>query len=72
MDPKQINQVIEKAVKDAREQGVSGKDITPFLLREIKTQTEGRSLEANLQLVYNNALVGAQIARALEELGQPE
>lgn len=72
MDPKQINQVIEKAVKDARDQGVSGKDITPFLLREIKAQTEGRSLEANLQLVYNNALVGAQIARALEELGQPE
>jgi len=41
------------------------------LLSEITKRTEGKSLEANLELVYNNALVGAQIATALAaELAQ--
>ena len=60
-----IDHVIEEAVKAAEEQGVTGKNITPFLLSEITKRTEGKSLAANLELVYNNALVGAQIASAL-------
>lgn len=63
-----IDQVIEGAVQAAQEQGVSGKNITPFLLSEITKRTEGKSLEANLHLVYNNALVGGQIAAALEAI----
>ena len=71
LDHEFIDHVIEEAVKAAGEQGVSGKNITPFLLSEITKRTEGKSLAANLELVYNNALVGAQIACALAaELAQ--
>ncbi len=65
LDHEFIDHVIEQAVIAAGEQGVSGKNITPFLLSEITKRTEGKSLAANLELVYNNALVGAQIASAL-------
>lgn len=68
LDHEFIDNVIEDAVQAAQEQGVSGKNITPFLLSEITKRTEGKSLEANLHLVYNNALVGGQIAVALEKL----
>ena len=66
LDHEFIDHVIEGAVRSAQEQGVSGKNITPFLLSEITKRTEGKSLAANLELVYNNAFVGAQIAFALE------
>ena len=66
LDHEFVDQAIEAAVRAAQEQGVSGKHITPFLLSEITKRTEGKSLAANLELVYNNALVGAQIATALE------
>jgi len=65
LDHEYIDAVIEEALVSAHEQNVSGKDITPFLLSEITRRTEGKSLEANLHLVYNNALVGGQIASAL-------
>lgn len=68
LDHEIIDQVIEGAVQASQEQGVSGKNITPFLLSEITKRTEGKSLEANLHLVYNNALVGGQIAAALEAI----
>ena len=45
-------------------QGITGKDTTPFLLASIAERTDGRSLEANIQLVINNARVAAQIAVA--------
>lgn len=66
LDHEYIDTVIADAVVAAQEQGISGKNITPFLLSEITKRTGGKSLEANLELVYNNALVGAQIASALE------
>jgi len=43
-------------------QGITGKDTTPFLLARIAERTGGRSLEANIQLVLNNARVAAEIA----------
>lgn len=70
LDHEFIDNVIEDAVQAAQEQGVSGKNITPFLLSEITKRTEGKSLEANLHLVYNNALVGGQIAVALEAISR--
>ncbi|MBQ1826219.1 MAG: pseudouridine-5'-phosphate glycosidase, partial [Firmicutes bacterium] len=42
-----------------------GKKITPYLLSKVKDLTEGRSLEANIKLVLNNASVGAEIAKSL-------
>nr|MDA3931207.1 pseudouridine-5'-phosphate glycosidase [Mycoplasmatota bacterium] len=49
-------------IKDSHDDGIEGKDVTPYLLAKIVEKTEGKSLDANLALVYNNALVGAMIA----------
>lgn len=50
------------ALDAAKRAGVTGKDITPFLLKYIATHTNGESLEANIALIKNNAALGAQIA----------
>ena len=57
-----IDGIVQEAVKEAEENGIGGKDSTPFLLGKIVEKTEGKSLEANIKLVYNNAKVGSQIA----------
>ncbi|MDP2579620.1 pseudouridine-5'-phosphate glycosidase [Shimia thalassica] len=54
--------IIAQATKEADEQGVSGKKVTPFLLSRIFELTEGRSLEANIALVLNNARLASEIA----------
>lgn len=63
-----IDAIIEEAIIDAEENNIKGKDITPFLLATIVEKTDGKSLEANIKLVYNNAKVGAQIAVAYQSL----
>lgn len=68
MDYDTINNAIESALKEAEEKNIGGKNVTPFLLDKVKTITEGKSLEANIELVYNNAKVGAQIAKDLSDL----
>lgn len=60
----EINQIIDEALKQEKEAGVKGKDSTPFLLAKIVELTDGKSLEANIELVYNNARLGAEIAVA--------
>lgn len=60
-----MESVIEEAIKKAHFGQIKGKQLTPFLLSEIKNVTEGRSLEANIHLVKNNARLGAEIAVAL-------
>ena len=62
MDHKVIDEVINKALDMAKEQGIKGKATTPFLLATIKDLTGGDSLASNLQLAYNNAKVASQIA----------
>ncbi|MEG1775030.1 MAG: pseudouridine-5'-phosphate glycosidase, partial [Clostridia bacterium] len=68
MPETEMNACIDHAIALAKEQGVKGKEITPFLLDKIKTLTEGKSLAANIQLVLNNARLGAAIAVALCKL----
>ena len=63
MDSKIINDAIEKALQMANEQGIKGKEITPFLLKNIVELTGGDSLESNIQLVLNNAALGAEISK---------
>ena len=46
----EINAVIDKAIEEAEENGIKGKESTPFLLSKVKDLTEGRSLEANIKL----------------------
>jgi pseudouridine-5'-phosphate glycosidase len=57
--------VLREALAAAEQEGVSGKDITPFLLDRFHTQTAGASLEANVRLVLRNAALAARIARAV-------
>ncbi|OLS01784.1 pseudouridine-5'-phosphate glycosidase [Tissierella creatinophila] len=68
MDYDTINGAILEAVKESHEKGIKGKDSTPFLLAKVKEITGGSSLDANIELVYNNAKVGAQIAVELSKL----
>ena len=64
MDKSYIDTLIEKAVKEANEKGIKGKEITPFLLAKIVEESHGASLKANIALVYNNAKLGAKLAVA--------
>lgn len=68
MDYDKINHAIEEALREAEEKGVKGKETTPFLLSKVKALTEGASLASNIQLVYNNAKVGAKLAVELAKL----
>lgn len=63
-----INQKIEQALSEAEAKGIKGKELTPFLLDRIKEITDGQSLETNIALVRNNALVGAKIAKEFAAL----
>lgn len=74
MDHEVINKAIERAVKEAERLRIQGKEITPFLLAKIKDITGGKSLEANIQLVFNNAKVAAQLAKemSLLDLGKKD
>jgi pseudouridine-5'-phosphate glycosidase len=62
LDPGAIEARIAEAVAEAKAQGVAKKDVTPFLLGRIVELTEGRSLQANMALVENNAILAAQVA----------
>ncbi len=68
MDADYINSAIEKALQKAKEQGITGKMTTPFLLKEVTDITGGNSLSANIKLVLNNAAVAAQTAVALNNI----
>ena len=70
MDADVINKAIDEAVAEAKEQGIHGKATTPFLLAKIKDITGGSSLDANIQLVYNNARLAAKTACQLAKLGK--
>ena len=65
MDEEKINGAIEKALVEAEEKGIRGKETTPFLLSKVLEVTEGKSLEANIALVKNNARLGAEVAKYL-------
>ena len=68
MDSDIINNAINKALAMAEEQGIKGKEITPFLLKNIVELTGGDSLESNIQLVLNNAALGAEISKEVSKL----
>ncbi|AEM77847.1 pseudouridine-5'-phosphate glycosidase [Thermoanaerobacter wiegelii] len=68
LDKAYIDKAIEDALYEAEKRNIKGKEITPFLLDKIKDLTEGKSLKANIELVKNNAFVGAKIAIELNKL----
>ena len=65
MDSRVISRTIDQAIEKANALGIKGKETTPYLLAKIKDLTEGRSLAANIQLVYNNVRLAADIASSL-------
>lgn len=62
LDESYINEIINNALHEAKRKKIKGKDVTPFLLKEIHNKTKGKSLEANLALIYNNAELSAKLA----------
>ncbi|KAL0074633.1 pseudouridine-5'-phosphate glycosidase [Phycomyces blakesleeanus] len=69
-DARLIQSAIDTAIAEARENGVVGKEETPFLLKRMAELTKGESLNANIALVKNNAIVGGKIAYELAQLKQ--
>ena len=68
MDKAVIDKAIGTALAEAKENGVHGKAVTPFLLARVKDLTGGDSLASNIQLVYNNARLAAAAAAELAKL----
>jgi len=62
-----MNQWVDNAVKESEEKKIRGKKLTPFLLSRIVELSKGQALNANIELVKNNARVAAKIAKALHE-----
>lgn len=62
-----IDAIIAEALIQADREQVRGKDVTPFLLQKINELTDGKSLEANRQLVYNNCELAAKIAVCIHQ-----
>jgi pseudouridylate synthase len=56
---------IRKAIQEAHDKDIHGKEVTPFLLQRVSELTEGKSMQTNLSLLLNNARLAAQVATAL-------
>jgi pseudouridine-5'-phosphate glycosidase len=65
LDPELHDRVLADGVAAAEAAGISGKDVTPFLLDHLARETDGASLEANVRLVVRNARLAAEIAAEL-------
>ena len=63
-----MKNAIDKAIIQKKQLGIKGKESTPFLLGKVKELTDGLSLDANIELVYNNAKLAAQIAQVYRKL----
>ena len=63
-----MTNAIEEALQQEKKLGIKGKESTPFLLGKVKELTDGLSLKANIELVYNNAKLAAQIAKEFANL----
>lgn len=70
LNKEKINKAIEEALVEAKEKNILGKETTPFLLAKLKEITQGKSLAANLELVYNNARLAALIANDYANLSK--
>jgi pseudouridine-5'-phosphate glycosidase len=67
-DLEEHDRILEQALREANERGITGKAVTPFLLLRIVELSDGRSLEVNLNLARNNVRVAGEVARAWAEL----
>ena len=68
LPPEVAENAIEQATREAHENHIQGREVTPFVLNRVVELTEGRSKQANTALLINNARTAAQIANALKSL----
>ena len=68
MDKNIIDSAISEAISEMNSLGIVGKETTPYLLSKIATITDGKSLESNISLVYNNCKLGAEISVEINKL----
>jgi pseudouridine-5'-phosphate glycosidase len=68
--PAEIDALINEAIVSMNERGITGKATTPYLLAAIAERSGGRSLDANIELVVNNAALAADIAVAYARTGR--
>ncbi|CAJ0953457.1 unnamed protein product, partial [Mesorhabditis belari] len=66
-DGRLIEEAIQQALEEAKAENITGQAATPFLLSRVKELTGGKSLEANVALVKNNARIAARLAKILAE-----
>ena len=63
-----IENSINSSMEIAKKNNVKGKDLTPFLLQNITSLTEGETLKSNIKLMFNNAKLAAKIAISFNEI----
>ena len=63
-----MNSAIQQALIEEKQLYIKGKESTPFLLKKVKEITKGKSLDANIQLVYNNVKLAVDIAKEYQRL----
>ena len=68
LDEQVMNKAIDEAIESANKEGISGKNITPYLLDKIQKNTDGSSLESNIKLVHNNCKLASLICKAYYEI----
>ena len=61
----ELEPMLLDSLRLAKEQGIKGKDVTPFLLSQLSERSDGRTLKANIALLENNARISTEIARSL-------
>lgn len=69
VDAADMEMYIKKALKKAKKKNITGKEVTPFLLKYIAGHSRGESLDANIALIKNNAKLGAELAIAYSKVG---
>ena len=67
MESEYINKEIDIAIEEMNKLGIKGKETTPYLLDKIQKLTGGESLEANIRLVLNNAMLASKVAVELKK-----
>jgi pseudouridine-5'-phosphate glycosidase len=60
-----IQPMLDRALAEAEESGIKGRELTPFLLRRMSERSGGATLRSNLALLEQNARVAAEIAKAV-------
>ena len=68
VDEEQLSRVLNEALETAEREGITGRDVTPFLLTQMAQFSEGATLRANISLLENNARVAGEIAKALSDM----